>query len=318
MTVLSVAYIGSNANSMRNLAHGLQTYTWAAPAGAPALDRDSQYLLLVNQFSGGSPRVSLPAFLEGTVRAVLCRITTAPYTGHSPHWGDELVANRVLYPQRFGIEALMTVNRLNMDDPLLPPGTADAIRRSGIQRGFLMPVPTSQAHIDAFINLLMTPQAQNPEVEPGAEPLVQQVDVRQARGAGRVNDPVRRKATERYAVERALAYLAHLGYTHLRELGAPYDLEGELHGVTVHVEVKGTSGAGGVVELTRNEVSHHRQRAGGMLIVVHDIVYNGQTQTCSGGYLRAYHQWQPLAEHLTPTRFEYAVPQQADYEEKGR
>ncbi len=55
--MLAVAYIGSNANSQRNLAYGLETRTWAASAGVPALPGTSKSLLLANQFRGGSARV---------------------------------------------------------------------------------------------------------------------------------------------------------------------------------------------------------------------------------------------------------------------
>lgn len=303
--LLGAAYIGSTPNSLRNLQLGLEQQTWGTPSGAPSLPPHTPYLILATNYSGGSPRTPLEAFQTGTVTAVLCTVTTAPYTGTAPLWGDEIAANTVLYPQRFGIEPLATIT-LRLDDPRLPGDFTDTLRRSGIQRGYVLTTPL---HDTAPLLQTFGLDPTHPlSSAPGADPLISSITVRQARGAGRTLDPIKRARIEQHAVQRAHTYLHGLGYTDLVDIGAPYDIEATGPGGTIHVEVKGTTGAGGTIELTRNEVHHHRHRPGGMLIVVSDITYDPTLKECRGGTLRAWHHWSAHEDDLIPTRYEYRVP----------
>lgn len=90
-----------------------------------------------------------------------------------------------------------------------------------------------------------------------------------------------------------------------------YDLRCTRDGEELHIEVKGTTGQGESVFLTRNEVKHARQNSDRMVLaLVSDIelVGNSQRPAARGGKLRLIWPWDVDSGTLSPTQFEYAPP----------
>jgi Domain of unknown function (DUF3883) len=77
-------------------------------------------------------------------------------------------------------------------------------------------------------------------------------------GPGRENDPLVRRAVERYAEDCAKRWLEGQGWM-CERIGAPYDLRCTKGDQELHAEVKGAQGNGKVVKLTRNEVLHNQE-----------------------------------------------------------
>ncbi|MBY6676552.1 hypothetical protein HQ314_06460 [Rhodococcus sp. BP-332] len=79
-------------------------------------------------------------------------------------------------------------------------------------------------------------------------------------GAGRQNDPVRRKKVEDAAQQRLMTYYYDRKWdvvdTHLN---SPYDAVATKGRKVLYLEAKGTEGSGAVVRVTRNEVDHARE-----------------------------------------------------------
>ena len=90
-----------------------------------------------------------------------------------------------------------------------------------------------------------------------------------------------------------------------------YDLECSKDQEVVHVEVKGTTGVGDSVVLTRNEVEHARTYPDTHLFIVGEIrlSYEGNAPVTAGGRLvRHITDWRPLDDDLEATQFRYRVP----------
>jgi hypothetical protein len=91
-----------------------------------------------------------------------------------------------------------------------------------------------------------------------------------------------------------------------------YDLYCERSGLKRHVEVKGTTGDGTKVLLTRGEVAHSRAHSREMvLFIVSGIkIANplGRVPTATGGKTRMIHPWQADEADLKPVGFEYSLP----------
>ena len=123
-------------------------------------------------------------------------------------------------------------------------------------------------------------------------------------------DPVKRKVIENHAVERAILHYTSMGYT-VNEMGKPYDLLCSSPAVTVHVEVKGTTGNGDKVILTRNEIKDARNPTWRSdLFIVRNIQLRneGDQVTACGGDELIHETWQPSDNDLEPVQFEYRVP----------
>jgi hypothetical protein len=127
----------------------------------------------------------------------------------------------------------------------------------------------------------------------------------------------RPNAKERKAIERRAMALAT---KHFTELGArvtdvsarkPYDLEVELDGAILSVEVIGTCGDGDEVLLTRGEVDHHRKaHPSNALVVVSGIHLEGPpgARAATGGRLHVIRPWRVSEQDLSPMAYRYAVP----------
>ena len=121
-----------------------------------------------------------------------------------------------------------------------------------------------------------------------------------------------RKAIETRAVELAMDYFTRTGFSDVRDVGAQasYDLT-MLKGGQIHfVEVKGTTGSGGVISLTRNEVDVHQQYyPRNAIAVVSGIkLARGESPAASGGTIRVIQPWKVESSELEPLTFEYKLP----------
>jgi hypothetical protein len=130
-------------------------------------------------------------------------------------------------------------------------------------------------------------------------------------GPGRSSDPKLRLAVEQHAVRLAKRHMREQGWTQIEELGKPFDLVCRRGSEEKHVEVKGTTGAGGAVTYTRNEVAHFRACPHGAdLIVVREIAVDRRQvpYATSGGTLLHVENYLAPDGDLSPLSFEGRVP----------
>ena len=133
-------------------------------------------------------------------------------------------------------------------------------------------------------------------------------------GQGRPDDPILRKKVELAAMDLVHRWLIDEGHpaSEINDTSRnrPYDYEvGPERSPKLRVEVKGSVGALGPVEVTAGEVESARH--GGVattLAVVHRISLtldaNGHWQA-SGGKLWPVESWNPDDDSLTPKRYSY-------------
>ncbi|MFI5704641.1 protein NO VEIN domain-containing protein [Streptomyces xanthochromogenes] len=313
-------HVGQKVGHQRNLEHGMTTRSWGFPRKQDWYGRRvPDFAVLV---TGAAPRVQPEEWKAKSARMVLCKVQVGVYEGTAPHWPDEVVEERVIYPYRLGLEPLAV-----LDDASLGPGgplsaeASEAARRSGTQQGVgylvsMDPQPLLDAAgidthwaADHDVPLAATPGVTIEQLEGRNSPQ------RGRRGAGRQMDPAKRKAVELYAEEKAVTHYEHpdRGWT-AHKVGKPYDLRLEQPGLERRVEVKGTTGAPTSVELTVNEVFHARDTRHTVdLFIVSDIrvTKTNGTYQCSGGDVLLLEDWQPAEDDLRPTRYQYLVPQPA-------
>lgn len=121
-----------------------------------------------------------------------------------------------------------------------------------------------------------------------------------------------RKAVEEYAVAWAIRHYRGLGWT-VQDVGATesFDLRCTREGAgELHVEVKGTTGLGETVILTRNEVLHARSWPDVDLFVVTEIAVADRDTDhprASGGAAHLCCNWKPAEENLTPLGYDYVT-----------
>lgn len=137
-------------------------------------------------------------------------------------------------------------------------------------------------------------------------------------GPGHENDPLVRKAVERFAQDRAKKWLEDQGWV-CECIGKPFDLRCTKGDRELHAEVKGTQGNGKVVELTKNEVAHNQKLCTWgtgcdeqALFVVSGVTVTGLTP--SGGEMGYAWPWKITGTvlpngDLIPTTFDYTVPE---------
>lgn len=128
-----------------------------------------------------------------------------------------------------------------------------------------------------------------------------------------MTDPEKRTAIEHAAVEHAKKYYLDKGFT-VEEKGKPYDLLCQKGELVVHVEVKGTTGTGDTVILTKNEVMDARDPAWRSdLYLVHGIELrlSNTGWIGIGGTAEHIESWSPEDEDLDATQFDYHVPHHA-------
>ncbi|MCX7425065.1 MAG: DUF3883 domain-containing protein [Planctomycetia bacterium] len=133
-----------------------------------------------------------------------------------------------------------------------------------------------------------------------------------ASGQGYGLSPAERKTVERYAQQLAEDYFIQKGFD-VDDVSStsPYDLHCCREAEELRVEVKGTTGDGGSVFLTRNEVEHARRHRGRIAIfLVRNIVLDRtapQPVARAGNHV-IYWPWDIDQGVLTPLQFEYQLP----------
>ncbi|MER9632697.1 DUF3883 domain-containing protein [Mesorhizobium sp. M0228] len=124
---------------------------------------------------------------------------------------------------------------------------------------------------------------------------------------GFLADAAIRRAVERHAMDLATEWLEAEGWTVTdRSASESYDLLAELGANRLFVEVKGTTGIGDVIQLTRLEVEFARTNRDLMaLIVVAQIIVAvaGEGAVVSGGELIIRRPWAPSHAALQPISF---------------
>ena len=137
-------------------------------------------------------------------------------------------------------------------------------------------------------------------------------DARLQTRQGWLKDYPTRRAIELRAMQIAVEYYEAKGYAVAdTSQTEPYDLECRSGEEAIRIEVKGTIGAGEVVELTRNEVDHAREYRHVHLFVVGQIqiTTEGDEPRASGGILVSHIvDWCPSDDDLYATQYRYRVP----------
>ncbi len=132
---------------------------------------------------------------------------------------------------------------------------------------------------------------------------------------GKSHDAEYRQAVEQHAMRVVRSFFESQGYS-VSDVSAsqPYDLHCVSGTKVAHVEVKGTASSGQSITLTRNEVNHARENPGlSVLALVSQI---GVDRTVSGGYntsgglLRLLDPFDIEGGLLTPTQYEFVLPQE--------
>jgi len=133
-----------------------------------------------------------------------------------------------------------------------------------------------------------------------------------ASGQGYGLTSAERRAVERHAQTMAEEYFLREGYE-VEDVSRTrsYDLHCKRDDDELRVEVKGTTGDGASVFLTRNEVEHARKFAGRVaFFLVRNICLDrsGAEPAARGGEVILMHPWEIDHGTLTPLQFEYRLP----------
>jgi hypothetical protein len=134
---------------------------------------------------------------------------------------------------------------------------------------------------------------------------------RTARGQGMSSEAARNRAVESRAMDVVTAHFKASGWV-VEDTSsvAPYDLRCVRGGQIRYVEVKGTSGEGDTVVVTRGEVVWARMHSGQvMMAIVSGIRLGGELPPVAvGGVLQFVDPWVPSEEALTPLQYQYVLP----------
>ncbi|MEV6525733.1 DUF3883 domain-containing protein [Longispora sp. NPDC051575] len=307
--VLSV-WSSSTTNGRRNLQHGIDTQTWGFNHDDPDYAQDIRWMLFGFGHSGGSPRMKSGPWQTGRLSIGLCQVTVPRYVGKAPHWPDELHSGEIIYPYRFGITPVASLDDVSASQDDVLGSLAENLRLAATgNRGIL-----AVGDLELLLDKMNVPYDGDyqPDLSQTLGILPPSPAPRNRRGAGRSNDPELRSTIEKHAVQLAITHMRSQGWHNVVELGKPYDLVcTNSSGQEKHVEVKGTSGAGADVEYTPNEVRHFRNCPDGAdLIVVNDIRVDRSARpyTASGGKLRHFPSYRAPAEDLQATGWLGRVP----------
>jgi hypothetical protein len=122
-----------------------------------------------------------------------------------------------------------------------------------------------------------------------------------------------RRAIEKQAVKTAVDYFEANGWLNVQDVGdfASYDLSMVRDGLLHVVEVKGTTGLGENIILTKNEVSLHREHyPRNALVVVSEIrIVSNSPVEVTGGVIKVMQPWSLVEEWLTPLSYTYLAGQ---------
>ena len=131
------------------------------------------------------------------------------------------------------------------------------------------------------------------------------------RGQRIMRDAKRKVAIEQHAVALAIQHYEAAKWS-VNDVGASesYDLLCRKRGKELHVEVKGTTGAGKKVSLTANEVAHARREYPrvALFAVTGIVVSTGAEPEASGGAPVVFDPWDLEPERLRPQAYDYTLP----------
>jgi hypothetical protein len=123
--------------------------------------------------------------------------------------------------------------------------------------------------------------------------------------------PQLRRAVEKYAVNAAIEYFSQAGWLNIQDVGdfASYDLTMVRDGMVHIVEVKGTTGLGDSIILTRNEISVHKEYfPRNALVVVSQIkILSSDPPKLEGGTVKVIQPWSLVEDWLEAMSFTYGV-----------
>ena len=126
-------------------------------------------------------------------------------------------------------------------------------------------------------------------------------------GQGFHADSAVRRAVELQAMELARAWLEGEGWTvQDRSASESYDFLAKRDGATLFVEVKGTTGGGGLIQLTRLEVEFALANEAAMALVVVSEIEVSRSKgevAASGGVLVVRRPWAPSLGSLRPISY---------------
>jgi hypothetical protein len=316
MVMALVVAIGADPNSQRNLEFGLETGTWGFPRLRPwygEMETDARVLLgTAYQHPSGnrSPRKQADEYRRGAMGSVVvAQASGAMRVATSPHWPDEVAEGRIKYPERFPLVPLFAIEGLALAE--VPAEVAEGFRLSAINQGEgrLVEIPDAVlARLGDLAGVSSPDAATEFSESPGVSAGAVAAPVRNRRGAGRSNDPAATAAVEKWAEDLAAQLYVQEGWSVERE-GKPFDLRCTRGSEERHVEVKGTTGEGASVFLTRNEVLHAAQFPTD-LVVVTGVALDRRAEpvSASGGSLHRFADWVPAQVDLRPTQYEYRIP----------
>jgi hypothetical protein len=121
--------------------------------------------------------------------------------------------------------------------------------------------------------------------------------------------PQLRRAIEKHAVNAAIEYFSQTGWLNIQDVGdsASYDLTMVRDGMVHIVEVKGTTGLGDNIILTRNEVSVHKEYfPRNALVVVSQIkILSSEPPKLADGKVEVIQPWSLVEDWLEALTFSY-------------
>lgn len=273
--------------------------------------------------TNSNPRIDREIYNRGTIGVTIAVEVTGPmYTSNSPHWPGEDGSGGIRYPYRFPITPLGTGRNIAIED--FPPELHKFFHLS-IRNGSRPSVAEVQPEHAQKLAELLGSASWEDLISSGPDTKVDYIDPfdvlykespKNNAGSGRQQNPKKRKEIELHAEDEAVKHYENLGWT-VKRIGAPYDLKCTRGDEYLRVEVKGTTGAAGEVELTVNEVTSAREHPS-ELFVVSDISARpsedgeddgGLGFVATGGRAHVLHAWEPLEDDLSATRYCYRLPQ---------
>lgn len=334
---VGVISVPANPKNAADYEFALDSYTWGSPrepdAADPSVPRPHDVLLIATGYqrpdstvakgSTSNPRVDRRTYNSGTIGVTIAVEVTGPlYTSASPHWPGEDGNGGIRYPYRFPITPLGTGQNIAIED--FPAELHDCFHRS-INGGSRPIVAEVQPEQTQKLAKLLGSASWEDLIGSGPDTKVDYIDPfdvlykaspKNNPGAGRQQDPEKRKAIELHAEDEAVRHYENLGWT-VKRLGAPYDLNCTRGNEYLRVEVKGTTGAAGEVELTVNEVASAREHPSELFVVSNITTRPSKDEeddggldfVATGGRAHVLHSWEPLEDDLSATRYRYRLPQ---------
>lgn len=120
-----------------------------------------------------------------------------------------------------------------------------------------------------------------------------------------------KKTVEKHAMSKAIQHLLNIGFTEIEDVGdfESFDIRGTKDSNVYRFEVKGTTGSGDSIILTRNEVACQKKAfpLNGLLIVSNIDLNREDSLSATGGSLSFTSPWFINEENLKPISFDYKI-----------